>query len=430
MNRPVQIDTPLGEGALLFLRMEGREELGRPFELQLELLSAQDDVDFTKVVGQTMTVHLEQADGQLRHFNGVCSRMSYGGTHGRYVRYLATLRPWMWLLTRTADCKIFQNKSAPDIIKEIFREQGQTQFEESLSRSYRVREYCVQYRETDFAFISRLMEEEGIYYFFKHEEKKHTLVLSDSYSAHSKIPGYEEVPFYPESEKARRERDHIEVWSASQQLEPGAYFLEDFDFERPMANLEVKLASQDKLAKKELEIYEYPGDYTQTADGGDLRSAAARGAVRPAGAGKRGGRRARSDAGRAVHADELPARGSESRVPGGVGAVRAELRCVRVGALRRAGGVPLRLHRDRQPAALPLGADHAAPRDPGPADRHRGGQVGRGDLDRQARAREAAVPLGSRWASPTRRARAGCGSRRSGRGKAGAASTSRGSARR
>ena len=137
---------------------------------------------------------LELADGSTRYFNGLVSHFQQTFSHDRFSHYRATLSPWLWFLTRTADCRIFQEMTIPDILKQVFRDHGFTDFEESLSATYKEWEYCVQYRETDFNFISRLMEQEGIYYYFKHEDGKHTLVLCDGYSSHTAVTGYDTIP--------------------------------------------------------------------------------------------------------------------------------------------------------------------------------------------------------------------------------------------
>jgi type VI secretion system secreted protein VgrG len=185
----------------------------------------------------------------------------------RFASYRATLVPWLWFLTRTADCRIFQNKDVPTILKEVFREHGFTDFEDQLSGSYRSWPYCVQYRETDFNFVSRLMEQEGIYYYFKHEDGLHTMVLADSGSGHQPTPGYEQIPYFPPSEGAQRERDHIFDWHVVQEISPGSYALRDYDFQRPKANLEAKLSDPARHDQAEHEIYDYPGEYTQSGDG-------------------------------------------------------------------------------------------------------------------------------------------------------------------
>ena len=195
--RPVEIITPLGDDVLLFHRMTVTEELGRLFQFELDLLSMDPNIKFEDLLGQNVTVRLELPKDKTRYFNGFVSRFSQEGTFDDFNTYSMTVHPWLWFLTRTADCRIFQKKKIPDIIKEVFRDHGFTDFAEALSGSYRTWEYCVQYRETDFNFVSRLMEQEGIYYYFKHKINKHTLVLADSVSSHEAYPGYEKLPYFP-----------------------------------------------------------------------------------------------------------------------------------------------------------------------------------------------------------------------------------------
>ena len=155
----------------------------------------------------------------------------------------------------------------PDILKQVFRDRGFSDFDDRLKGEYRVWEYCVQYRETDFNFVSRLMEQEGIYYFFEHGKNSHTLVLADSYSAHASVPDYEKLPYYPLAAGQRRERDHLFDWSISQQVQPGKFAITDYDFKSPKANL----LAEDKTARDHalsgFEIYDYPGEYVAQAEG-------------------------------------------------------------------------------------------------------------------------------------------------------------------
>jgi type VI secretion system secreted protein VgrG len=266
-ERAIEIYTPLGADVLLFHRMTAAEALGRLFRFDLELLSKDPDIKFEDLLGQNVAVRLELPEDKIRYFNGFISRFSLSGSLGDLSVYTATVRPWLWFLTRTADCRIFQEMTVPDIIKQVFRDQGFTDFEEALSGSYRTWTYCVQYRETDFNFISRLMEQEGIYYYFKHEKNKHTLVLSDSVSSHEPYPGYEKIPFFPPDEHLRREEHHIHEWTVSQEIQPGTYALNDYDFERPRANLQVKSSIPRSHVRSKMEIFDYPGEYTQTGDG-------------------------------------------------------------------------------------------------------------------------------------------------------------------
>ncbi len=265
--RSIEVASPLGKDALLFHRMTGNERLGGLFEYELDLLSANPSLATDKILGQSLTLKLRLPDDSQRYFNGVVSRFGQYGSLGVYAYYRATVRPWLWFLTRTTNCRIFQEKTVPDIVKQIFRDKGFSDFEERLSGSYPTREYCVQYRETDFNFVSRLMEEEGIYYFFKHQDGKHTLVLADSATAHRPTAGYEQIPYIDPGNAERRKRDHIYEWSFTQEVQPVNYVLTDYDFKKPSANLEVKSAVTRQHAHAEYECYDYPGEYREIGDG-------------------------------------------------------------------------------------------------------------------------------------------------------------------
>lgn len=265
--RPIEITTPLGDDVLLFQRMTATEELGRMFRFDLDLMSKDPSLKFEKILGQNVTIRLDLPHNQRRYFNGYVSRFSQVGTSGIYHAYRATVHPWLWFLTRTADCRIFQNKTVPDIIKEVFRDHGFTDIKEALFAQYRTWEYCVQYRETDFNFVSRLMEQEGIYYFFTHEQNKHTLVLADAMNSHEPFPGFEQITYYPPENHRHRPEEHIFDWSLSQEVKPGIYALNDFDFKQPKANLQVKSSISRKHDRASMEIYDYPGEYVTSTEG-------------------------------------------------------------------------------------------------------------------------------------------------------------------
>ncbi len=272
-HRGIEVATPLGRDALLFHRMTGTEALGRPFHFELELLSENPNIPFDELLGQKITLRLELPHGKTRYFSGHVTRFAQAESLGNLNVYHADVRPWLWFLTRTANCRIFQEKTVPDIIKEIFRGHGLTDYEEALNRRYQPREYCVQYRETDFDFVGRLMEELGIYYYFKHANDRHILVLSDSVSSHQPFPGYERIPYYPPDESLRRTSDHIHSWHISREVQPGAYALNDFDFKRPKANLHVKSVVRRDHVAAGMEVYDYPGEYEQTDEGESLARA-------------------------------------------------------------------------------------------------------------------------------------------------------------
>ena len=258
-KRFVEIDTPLKPDALLFHRMRGREELGRLSECELELLSSDRGINLDSVLGGTVTVKLELVDDEVRTFSGFVTSIALVGTHGRYHKYQATVRPWLWFLTRTTNCRIFQGKKVPEILKEIFEKHSNVadvKFE--LTETYTPWEYCVQYRESDFDFVSRLMEDEGIYYFFKHHEGRHTLVIADSISAHP-VASEGKIPFVDPGKVARDDREQVREWSVTHELQSGKYALTDFDYEKPGVDLQVKSRFPREHAMSEYEIYDYPG---------------------------------------------------------------------------------------------------------------------------------------------------------------------------
>ena len=267
-HRALSIGTPLGDDVLLLRSAHIQEQLGRPFRMELELRSEKHDIKFTDIVGQNVTVRLQLPDKKTRYFNGFVSRFSQDPAEptGSLACYRATVVPWLWFLTRTADCRIFQKKSVPDIIKEVFRGHGFTDFSEKLSGTYRTWEYCVQYRETDFNFVSRLMEQEGIYYYFTHKNGQHDLVLADSYSAHEPQPGYEEVPYVAVTD-AGSSGERITALSVETEVRPGTYALNDFDFEVPAKGLRVKSSVSRSHAASGFEVYDYPGEFTEVGDG-------------------------------------------------------------------------------------------------------------------------------------------------------------------
>src|SRR5688572_17290419 len=187
--RQIALSTPLGDDVLLFRRATIVEHLGRMFQMEMDVFTEEKTINFADIVGQNVTLRLEHEGETPRFFNGYVTRIVCTGGSQRVSHYRLTVSPWLWFLTRTSDCQIFQKMKADDIIVKIFRDNGFTDFSiENLHHKYSEREYCVQYRETDFNFVSRLMEEEGIYYYFKHEDGKHTLMLCDLCSSHQPFP--------------------------------------------------------------------------------------------------------------------------------------------------------------------------------------------------------------------------------------------------
>jgi len=265
-HRELAIETTLGEDALLLISFSGTEQLGRLFEYKLELASEDYQIGPESIVGQNVSIRLNLGNSGIRYFNGYVSHFTQLTSSGELARYRASIVPWFWFLTRVADCRIFQDKTVPEIIEQIFRDRGFTDFENGLSSKYRTWEYCVQYRETDFNFISRLMEQEGIYYFFKHENGKHSLVLADSASAHEPYPEFEQLEYHP-AEKGTSTEECISDWVVETHLQPCSYALNDFDFKNPKGDLQARTKVSREHTASDFEIYDYPGEYTETSDG-------------------------------------------------------------------------------------------------------------------------------------------------------------------
>lgn len=263
-SQPVRVKSPFADD-LIFSRMEGFEELGRLFRYQLELLSPKEDLNLDDLLGKDLTVELDLPSGQTRYFHGYVTEFSQTGRHGDYATYSAVVHPWFWFLTRNSDCRIFQGKTVPDIIQEVFRDHGFTNFKDELKATYRTWEYCVQYRETDFNFISRLMEQEGIYYYFEHEEDKHTLILSDAYGAHSPMIGYDRIPYFPPSQSV--DDEHISDWFLSKSVRSGTCVVGAYHFINPGADLNVTSSILHPHDNEAFEIFDYPGEHFDRGEG-------------------------------------------------------------------------------------------------------------------------------------------------------------------
>lgn len=265
-DRLLELSTPLGKDVLLLQELRGREGISQLFRFDLHLLSEEKAIKYEDIVGKKVTIAIKHGDKKKRYINGVVSRFVQGKKDDRFTHYEAEVVPALWFLTRTADCRIFQNKTVPDIIKEVLNEHS-VQNKLSLTGSYQPREYCVQYRESDFAFISRLMEQYGIFYFFEHESDKHTLVLGDAPTAHKACPDGSKARYAPTVEEGKQWEDTVTGWHAVQEMRTGKYSLTDYDFEAPTTNLLVGVPSTVKPADEKLETYDYPGEYTKKDQG-------------------------------------------------------------------------------------------------------------------------------------------------------------------
>lgn len=279
-NRSLQVKTPLGADALLITGLRGTEQLSHLFSLELELIADNSTaIDFSQLLGNDVIVRIaspgEGGASQWRYFSGICARFSQGNRNEDFTSYYAELVPKVWLLTRRVQSRIFQQKSVPDILQEVLKG---FECDFQLWGQYEHREYCVQYRETDFNFASRLMEEEGFFYFFEHSESGHKMVIADSSVAHSAVPGLTKAR-YDVVEGGTPNGDHIFEWRKTQELRSSKYTLWDHSFQQPKINLEAKESILESIQagtvshrlkgepNDPLEIYDFPGGYAVRFDG-------------------------------------------------------------------------------------------------------------------------------------------------------------------
>jgi type VI secretion system secreted protein VgrG len=252
--------TGTGANDFLVRHFSASEGLGLLFTYELNLVTSQRQVKMDDLVGQNWTVTVDLPKGKTRYFNAHVANILSTGPLGRFASYHVTLRPALWFLTLTRDCRIFPNMSVPEIVQELAQKRGVALDAQGLQDTYPTHRYLVQYRETEFNFVSRLMEYEGIYYFFKHEDGKHTVVLSDGPSSHEPAAGYAEVPFHAIGDNSTI--DHVDQVLAGRSVQTKRHAINDYDFKKPNAEILVKLAASGGEAEPlDLEDYDYPGAF-------------------------------------------------------------------------------------------------------------------------------------------------------------------------
>jgi type VI secretion system secreted protein VgrG len=250
-NRPLRLTTPLGADALLLAKCTGTEAMSELFEFRLELL-AEQPVSFDDLLGQAVTVTLEAAGSPRRYINGIVSELSQGpkvtAANGRttFFRYQAVVVPQLWLLTRRFQSRIFQHQSVPDILKQVLKGEWQLDVTFAWVGGFHKRDRCVQYRETDFAFVSRLMEDEGIYYSFEHREDGHTLVVTNRRPRAPDLPEAGTL-IYEAVQGGVRNEARVTAWEKTQQLRSCKYTLWDHSFELTGLHLEAGQSILDGL---------------------------------------------------------------------------------------------------------------------------------------------------------------------------------------
>jgi type VI secretion system secreted protein VgrG len=275
-DRPLILTTPLGKDVLLVTSFRGHESISELFDFEIEMLAERGiKIPFDQILGQTVTLEMRLLNGDKRYFDALVTQFTQGRRDENFVSYRASLAPKLWLLTKKVRSRIFQHVTVPDILKTVLTGMDVTY---ELSATYFPRDYCVQYGESDFDFASRLMEEEGIYYFFKHSEGRHQMVVVDSPSKHPDVPGESSV-IYEEVMGETRTDMRVTGWEKTQTIRAGEFTAWDYCFELPDKNLEaiektIPTVTVGKVTHKlnvggndQLEIYEYPGGYAQRFDG-------------------------------------------------------------------------------------------------------------------------------------------------------------------
>jgi type VI secretion system secreted protein VgrG len=263
----VTITTPLSD-SLHVVAFSGTEALSDTFLWEVELSCANASVDFTQIVGQPVALTVTLPSGDSQFFHGVVTAFRQGGQDSTgSVTYFARVEPWFALLRMNVQQQIFQNKTALDIIKAVFGALSLSDFKDSTTGTYTPREYCVQYGETTFDFLSRLMESEGIFYFFTHTATAHTLVLADDASAYTPVPGSATLQFAP-TERPWEQIDAVTSGHLEQRLVPVQVSADDFNFVTPTTDLySTTSGTGGGKYSTALSIYQYPGIFQAQADG-------------------------------------------------------------------------------------------------------------------------------------------------------------------
>ena len=267
-GRLIAIETPLGKDKLLLTSLTGEEAISGLFAYELEMLSGDQAIQPESLIGRSVKIVITLKDGKTRPIHGMVAQFRAGPLVGRGLRqYSAQVVPWLWYLGQSSDCRIFQNLNVPDIIEQVFKTFGFTDYQLSVARGdYPKLEFCVQYRETALNFVSRLMEEVGIFYFFRHEKERHLLVIADPNMKFNTLPDPQLI-YAP----GNAQSGHVTQWENIYTFRPGRWSQRDFNFETPSNDLTTTEKTILKLRNAEtFERFDYPGLYTNKSLGGKV----------------------------------------------------------------------------------------------------------------------------------------------------------------
>lgn len=270
-NRKLRMKGPLPETQMFIKAARVCEGMSKLTETTVDFMSPDKKLDLGKVVGKPITVKMMTGDDDSdtwREFVGTCIEAQYIGLHEGYGYYSLEVRPWLWFLTRNRNNRIFQDLNAIDIIKKIFGDHGFSDFTVQVNRTPDARIYTVQYNESDYDFICRLMEEEGVYFFSTVKNSVDHLMIVDDIGAHSPVKDAASIKFFLREAEYRRNEDHVFEWRGAEAVTSGKVTLNDWNFEKPKADLKTaKAMPKGNHGHKSYELYRYPGHYRETALG-------------------------------------------------------------------------------------------------------------------------------------------------------------------
>ena len=265
-----RITVQLPVDGLLFWKLSGREALSEPYALGLTLLGTDARIDRSQLLGKSVTVTVPTQDmTSPRYFNGKVTRVAVSAVElsgTRYAVYQLSVESDLWPMQRDRNLRIFQGQTVPQIVKTLLSE-NQVNVEDKLTGSYRVWDYCVQYQESSFDFISRLMELEGISYFFRHEAERHVLVLTDAATQHQPFAGYETIPYHVTPSGGSTDEEGISQWALTDSVTPGIYSLDDYDFRKPNAWLFQARQNPNSPEPGSINVYDWPGRFVDHGHG-------------------------------------------------------------------------------------------------------------------------------------------------------------------
>ncbi|MDX1812108.1 MAG: type VI secretion system tip protein TssI/VgrG, partial [Gammaproteobacteria bacterium] len=263
-NNSIGIETDLGDDVLVLLGLSGSDYVSGMFHYSLDLASEKPDINPKDLIGKKVDVWIKLDDGSKRYINGHIKSFSAKAfvTQG-YRHYSAEIVPWIWFMGKKVDCVVYQNQSATQVIEKVLKDEPTANFQISTSKTYNPLEYCVKYLETDLGFITRLMNQNGLYYYFLHDKGKHTLVISDQVADY--LDCLEESVIHTEGDLRAK---HLQDWQENYEFFTGNWVQQDYNYETPTTDLSAssKTVNDLKIAK-DYEFYHYPGDYKKRDDG-------------------------------------------------------------------------------------------------------------------------------------------------------------------